>query len=49
MIAFIMYIIHLDREVHTAGAGLHVVQDGIGSNPQTLGNKGKASSRVQKT
>ena len=40
---------HLDREVHTAGHLLVLVQQGIGSYPQTPWNKGKDSSGAPKT
>ena len=44
IMAFMMCGTHLDREVHTAGDSLDPVPQGIGSYPQTPGNKGKGSS-----
>ena len=47
--AFMMCGMHLDSEVHTAGDLSDPVQQGIGSYPQTLRNKGKDSGRALKT
>ena len=47
--AFMMCGTHLDREVHTAGDRSDLVQQGIGSYPQTLRNTGKGSGRAPKT
>ena len=39
---------YLDREVHTAGDLSDGVQQGIGSYPQTMRNKGNVSNRAPK-
>ena len=49
IIAFMMCQTHLDREVHTAGDLSDLVQQGIGSCPQTPRNKSKGSGRASKT
>ena len=46
---FMMCGMHLDRDVHTVGDLSDLVQQGIGSYPQTPQNKGKGSSRLPKT
>ena len=47
--AFMMYAIHMDRQVHTAEDLLDPVQQGIGSYSQTTQNKGEGSNRASKT
>ena len=49
IMAFMMFDTHLNRKVHTAGDLSDLVQQGIGSYPQTLRNKGKGSGRAPKT
>ena len=49
IMAFMMCGTHLDRKVHSAGHLSDLVQQGIGSYPQTSRNKSKGSGRVPKT
>ena len=49
IMVFIICGTHWDKEAHTAGELMYLVQQGIGSYPQNLRNKGKGSGRIRKT